>query len=222
MARKTPSHMSKTEKIENGAEIVKNDGNVILTDDGRILVSSKKLIELFDGHVNTASNWSKMGAPKFKRGWWDVKDIIRWRGMTSLGKGDSAEAQKLAADARLKTTRADVEELKYQSLTGELVPKAMVKANLVETFTRVRNSFLALGDRLMNRTYTLYPELAVEAKRMVDREVREALVEIAKGQNYKYATTRKMAGRPRRANATSPSGADAAAATESKRVGGQK
>jgi len=170
-----------------------------ITEDDRILYNSHKIAEILCVNEATLRKWSSAGCPKEKRGWWDLAAIIKWRGRAVGVQGQvSGEAARLVADTKLKEAQATIQEMKLHQMTGDLVPVKMVEERTIALFQKLQQSFLSIGDKLMNEVYTLYPELAIDAKRMIDNEVREALRAISKNGIYKPDLESKMAGRPRR------------------------
>lgn len=172
-----------------------------ITDDDRLLIGSLKLAEIMHVNVKSLPKWEARGCPKDSWGWWDIAAVIKWRTQTTGAdkQGPSTEADKLDADVKLKRAKAALEELKLQGLTNEMMPVSLIEQRVTAMFGNVRTSILGIGDKLLNQIYTQYPELATDAKKVIDHEVKEALRELATTGLYKSGTVRKVAGRPKRA-----------------------
>ena len=170
-----------------------------ITEGGRILLRSSKLAQVMHVSEKALPKWEAAGCPKEKRGFWDVAAVIKWRGRAvGVQGGPTAEADKLAADTKLKQTRAELEAIKLKSMTGEYMPIALIEERVTKIFANIRQSLLSIGERLLSQTYVMYPELAQEAKRMIDNEIRQALKELAAKGIYEPPPKRNMAGRPKR------------------------
>lgn len=173
-----------------------------ITDDERILLSTSKLAEIMQVSVKTVGVWERKGCPKEKRGWYDLAAVIRWRGREiGVQGGADGMAAKLEADTRLKMAKAAMAEAELRQKNGELVPLSIVEERLGELFSELRTSFLSIGDHIMAETYTQYPELAPQARRMIEIYVREALKTIADTGSFRYLArqpVKKAVGRPRK------------------------
>ncbi len=173
-----------------------------VSDDGRILLSTSKLAEIMSVSTKTVGVWERQGCPKEKRGWYDIAAVIRWRGREiGVQGGTDGMAAKLEADTRLKQAKAAMAEAELRLKNGELIPLSLVEERLGELFSEIRTSVLSIGDYIMSETYTQYPELAPQARRMIQIYVREALKNIADTGSFRYIagqSAKKSAGRPRK------------------------
>ncbi len=92
------------------------------------------------------------------------------------GRGDPGSAQSLAKErARLAREQADLANLKARQIRGELVDAGEVEARWKATLTNVRSGMLAVPSRVRGRL----PHLTVAEVEAVDREIRDALTELA-------------------------------------------
>ena len=151
----------------------------------------------------TLSAWEKKGAPKEKRGWWDIAALVNWRGRAvGIQGGPGAEADKLAADTRLKQARAAIAEQELRIKSGELISVVLVEERLTEAFGSIRTSMMAIADHVMTEIYSQYPELAPQVRGLIDTYVREGLKEVADSGRFCAPASRRPAkktgGRPRR------------------------
>lgn len=205
MKKTTQVNMPKVEK--NGAEAKpapKKNKFVEVTDDLRILLSTAALADVMQVSTKTVDTWQRQGCPKEKRGWYDLKAVLAWSGRgvnSSRGESDGLAA-KLAADTKLKEAKAGMAELEFKQKSGELIPLPVVEQVVGEKFAKLRISFLSIGDLIMAEMYSQYPELAQQARRVVDGHIRKALEEIADTGEFGYYAGRpaakKPVGRPRK------------------------
>lgn len=169
-----------------------------ITADERILLSTSKLAEVMGVSIKTIGVWEQKGLTKEKRGWWDIAKAIAWRNGQN---GPSVIADRMEADTRLKMAKAAMAEAELRLKNGELIPLSLVEERLGELFSEIRTSVLSIGDYIMSETYTQYPELAPQARRMIQIYVREALKNIADTGSFRYIagqSAKKSAGRPRK------------------------
>ena len=132
------------------------------TEDGQLIVSSEVLKRIFGVTQRLISDWAMQGCPKYDRGWWNLKDVIEWRGLgRQKGEKKSDEAKKLEADADLKYAKARQEELKLAEMMGELIPKERTKPHwghitlllLKSGFSLKWSQITVLLQRMQKRTY---------------------------------------------------------------------
>lgn len=173
------------------------------TEDGQLIVSSEVLKRIFGVTQRLISDWQMQGCPKYDRGWWNLKDVIEWRGLgRQKGQKKSDEAKKLEADADLKYAKARQEELKLAEMMGELIPKELVEATLASTFSSIRQRLLALPNNIRAECFTLYPENTTGVTKLADKAVRECLDYMARpnhpGDGNEVAGRTKKRGRPRK------------------------
>lgn len=207
--RSTPKSVddSKTIKAQEASKIKespKYNKRIEETEDGRILASSSTMADIMHVSTNTLGMWERQGCPKEKRGWYDIKAVVGWRGrlIGVQGGEDSNVAKKITADTRLKEAKAQMAELELQQKSGELVPLALVEQVVGEKFADIRTSMLSIGDLIMAEMYSQYPELAQQARRVIDGHIRKALETIADTGEFRYyagrRTDKKPVGRPRK------------------------
>lgn len=182
-------------------EAAKKNKWLQITDDGRILLSTSKLAEIMGVSVVTVHSWDRQDCPKEKRGWWDLKAVLVWRGRAvGIQGGADALADKLSADIRLKNARATLAEQELLVKSGELISMVLVEERLTELFGNLRTSIMGIADHIMTELYSQYPELAPQVRRLVDGYIREALKQIADNGGVLRAgrPAKKAVGRPRK------------------------
>lgn len=150
----------------------------------------------------TIHEWTRQGCPKYKRGWFDVGEVVRWR-MSSTGAATGGDKAKVDADVRYKTARAAIAEKELALKNGELLPTILVENRLTELFSNLKTSILAIPDHIMAEIYSQYPELAPQVRRLIDGYIREALKQIANNGGILEEAgqpVKKPVGRPRKNN----------------------
>lgn len=195
--------LAKLQQTEAGKMPPKRNKRIEETEDGRILVSTATLADIMHVSTNTVGTWERQGCPKEKRGWYDIKAVIGWRGREiGVQGGPNTLAQKLTADTRLKEAKAQMAELELKQKSGELIPLPLVEQVIDEKFASLRISMLSIGDLIMAEMYSQYPELAQQARRVIDGHIRKALETIADTGEFRYyagrPTAKKPVGRPRK------------------------
>nr|DAY74265.1 MAG TPA: DNA packaging protein [Caudoviricetes sp.] len=176
-----------------------------ITEDDRLLLSTSKLAEIMSVSPKTVGVWERQGCPKESRGWYDIHAVLVWRGRDAgiQGGADDGMAAKLQADTRLKQARATLAEQELRVKSGELIPTVLVEERLSEIFQNLKNSMLAIADHIMTEMYSQYPELAPQARRLIDGYVRTALKECADNGgvlNARGQPAKKAVGRPRKSH----------------------
>ena len=153
--------------------------------------SSADICEFFDISRETLSGWAKKGAPKESRGYWDLKKLIQWK----YGEGDtkeiSQESRKLKADVRYREAKADMIEIDKLEKVGQYVAVEDIEKTLTETFNRVKQGLLFMGHRIATELNAQYPEMALDAKRLVNEEVEKGLIQFAETGSYSKKLKRK-------------------------------
>lgn len=180
------------------------DSDYEVTADGRLLVSTARLINELHTTKQSLSVWVKKGCPREKPGWYDLWAVLQWKTAQSRSGETVTEADKLKADVKLKEAKIELANIEIQIKNGELVTLAAVKECLQVTFTDLKNNILAIGDRVMTDVYSQYPELAQQARRTIDGSIRAALKELAdspaKLRPAETSRPKKRAGRPKKSN----------------------
>jgi hypothetical protein len=131
--------------------------------------------------AQTLSDWEKRGAPKEGYGKWDIKKLIEWKYGAKAGDL-SPEARKLMAEADYREAKAAQEGIKLAVQRGEYIATTEVTQDLRRLFTILKRSLLAIGHEIATELNTFDPDAALEAKKVVDNAVQNALSQLAKGE----------------------------------------
>lgn len=104
-------------------------------------------------------------------------------------QGDQKESdlsdneKKLKAEAKLKTVKANQEELILLQMMGELIPQEQVKNELEMLFMDIRQQILTIPDKIKTRTYSISPEIAQDCEEEANVIIQECLTRLAGGNN---------------------------------------
>lgn len=161
---------------------MKEKETVRRNDNGELLITSKDMMILFNIEEVTLAKWAKSGCPKVQRGLWNLREVIRWRGIAKRGDNDqdqSDEARKLQADADYKHAKARQEEVRLQEMLGELVPIEMIKDKWAMAFTEIRQLLLKLPTDIRVAVHTQYPDCSEGVTEIAEETVRKCLFGLA-------------------------------------------
>jgi len=182
--------LAEKQEAEENATITKG----VKLKDGVLMVSTGMVVDLYQTSRNTVDKWIRGGAPKHERGWWDLKELIKWRGESAGSQGltPSAAANKIVADTRYKDARANIEQLRLQQIIGTVIPVEIMQQ-------RLENTFFAFSQSLKNLAESLYPELSAKGREKLNDGFTKALTALSGDELYKPSANSKMArtGRPR-------------------------
>lgn len=170
-------------------DMVKKEGEP----DNSFIFSTAQTCNFFNISRETLSGWAKKGAPKEKRGYWDIKKLVEWK----FGEGNiaqlSPEARKLQADVKYREAKADMEEIKKLEKVGQYVSVDDVEKSLAELFIRIKQGLLFMGHRIATELNAQFPDLALDAKRLVDEEVAKGLTQLAQTGEYSERKRKRKA-----------------------------
>jgi hypothetical protein len=65
--------------MHGGGDIGMDISKSVKVIEGKLCLSSTAICEVLDIHRNTLQNYTKAGLPKVKTGWFDLREVIRWR-----------------------------------------------------------------------------------------------------------------------------------------------
>ncbi len=135
-------------------------------------VSERTLRDLAaEGHV------VKFGRSRYRRDASIRAYCDHLRGVASGRGGDEAVATLTAERARLAREQADTVALKRAALTGALIPAADVERRWRQVLASVRTRLMGVPSRVRQHL----PHLALNDVQVLDRELRDALTELADG-----------------------------------------
>ena len=148
-----------------------NENKVIITELDEVLLTTSMLAKILNTSPKSIAAWHKAGMPKVKTGWWNIADVLEWRG-TSTNTGDvSDEARKSKADADYRESKAEKESISLAVLKSEYISKEEVDRQWTVVGTTMKTN-------LMLWTKTLAPELAHLDMRSVEKVLSDAVYDL--------------------------------------------
>jgi phage terminase Nu1 subunit (DNA packaging protein) len=134
----------------------------------KLILSTKEIIELLDISDRTLTDWKRQGLAQHSRGWWDLKLVLKWRGMiNSSGSGNKSvnlQQKKLEAEVAFKEAQSELTRLKTDIANGKYIDKELVEAELSRFFVIFKKSAMSLPRKLVGEIGT-YVE-PIEARRI--------------------------------------------------------
>lgn len=124
--------------------------------DGRMLVTTARLCELLEITDKTTTNWKRSGCPQHSRGWWDVKEVLKWRGQISTTedaatkKGRNLQQEKLEWEVEYKKQQTELTRMKNDIAEGKYIERDFVESELSRFFLVFKKSSTALARKLGN------------------------------------------------------------------------
>ena len=154
----------------------------------RIFFNAKMTAIFFEVSERALLEWVKRGCPKAGRGWYDIKAVMDWRGSTTGPKATelSAEARKIAAEAKYKEAKAAMAAMDQAVMEGRYIEKAEVDRTWATVGTQLKANIMAW-------VRTLTPQLAHQDMRSVEKVMIEAVYDLleqlsSKGRYQKKAS----------------------------------
>lgn len=134
------------------------------------------------------TTWEKKGAPKEGRGEWNIKKLVDWKYQSSEM---SPEVRKLTAEADLKEAKAKQEKIKLSLTEDRFLDAKVINVHLKRLFTALKQSLVSLGHRVGGELNSIDPVAAIEAKKIIEQEIRTALEDIAKGREIRVRKSKR-------------------------------
>lgn len=148
----------------------------------QFIFNTKETCDFFGISRESLSSWEKKGAPKEGRGKWDLKKLVEWR--FGGGHKESPEIRKLKAEADLKEAKARQEQIKLGVTEEEFIPVKTVTTDLQRLFTVLKRNLFAIGHDVATDLNSFDAEAALEAKKVVDKHIEEALEQMSRSGIY--------------------------------------
>lgn len=148
----------------------------------QFIFGTQETCDFFAISRETLSTWEKKGAPKEGRGKWDLKKLVEWR--FGGGHKESPEVRKLKAEADLKEAKARQEQIKLGVTEEEFIPVKTVTADLRRLFTILKRNLRSIGHDVATDLNSFDAEAALEAKKVVDNRIDEALEQMSRSGIY--------------------------------------
>ena len=134
-----------------------------------ILDSQDQVAKVFRVTSRTVANWVKDGMPVTKEGRYDIVEIQTWRFHKKNKKRTGDEDDDW--DAKYREYKAKLEQIKFKTTIGELIPMREVEAGLIQISIAIKRALLALPR-------SVAPRLVGLESREIENILRERVEEI--------------------------------------------
>lgn len=149
-------------------------------DNGRLIVNTETLCELLSVSRVAVKYWSDEGCPKHSRGWWDLGEVLKWKGMVgtsntkSVSETDdmSLKEKKLFFEIKYKESQAENMELKNAISKGEYLKREDVIQELNRFFVILKRSLMGLSKKIVTDIGIL---LDKNVARKVESQIKEVI-----------------------------------------------
>lgn len=115
----------------------------------RILLKTTEAAVFFDISSRTLQRYHKQGCPKYKRGWWDIKEIRKW--LNQEAEDNKLESRKLKAEIEYKEAQAKLKEKELEISEGDYIEKEEVKSQWIRRVIEVKKGLLALPQKIASQ-----------------------------------------------------------------------
>lgn len=152
-------------------------------------VQKKELAEILGVSEKTLTTWQKNGMPIEVQGGrgqsntYDTEEVINWvvtQRVAKMGGGQSGEVSAVfdekIENGRLKHWQANEKEISVREEAKQLLRRDEVEFKLGQLITSAKSGLMNLAPRLAQRL-----ALSKEQKKIVDDEVRSALISMGDG-----------------------------------------
>lgn len=167
-------------------------------EDGRVLVTTNKLCSLLDITDKTLTNWKRSGCEQHSRGWWDLKEVLKWRGTIQVGedaaskKGVNLQQKKLEWEVAYKEAQTENTRMKNDLAEGKYVEREFVEMELSRFFLVFKKSTTALTRKLGNMIGSyMQPLEARRAENEIAETINDALEQMSVEGVYNVKKTRR-------------------------------
>ena len=158
---------------------VKNENNKVFEVES-IVVNTETICELLSISRMTLTKWSEEGCPKKGRGWWDLGEVLKWKGMVGVGNiksisetdDMSLKEKKLFFEIKYKESQAENMELKNAISKGEYLKREDVIQELNRFFVILKRSLMGLSKKIVTDIGIL---LDKNVARKVESQIKEVI-----------------------------------------------
>lgn len=146
---------------------------------GKLCLTTTVMSQVLGVEDRTIQVWGEKGCPKAARGWWDIAEVLRWRGLVGTdgvkteGEAEkiSTSGRKLDAEVRLKEFKAEEAGFKNAVNKGEYVRKDEITAELQRFFVVLKRS-------MTGYSRTIATELSSHVDVLAARRIEKMITEL--------------------------------------------
>lgn len=162
-----------TSELRNWGEVM--DGIKMVED--QIIISTKQLIKLLDISDRTLTDWKRSGLTQHSRGWWDLKQVLKWRGQiynadSEVSKSMTLQQKKLEVEVAFKEAQGELIRLKTDLANGKYLDKVLVETELSRFFLIFKKSAMTLPRKLAGE---ISPYVEPIKARTIEKELSEII-----------------------------------------------
>lgn len=141
-------------------------------DNGEIIVTTKVLCQILDLGPEMISRHNRAGMPKVATGWWNVREVLVWLGMSKDKDGTKSAAQrKLEAEADYREAKAKREKRMNEVLEGQYIAAEDVTREWTGRVNELKSSLGLLAKAVSKE----FPD--ADTRVVVERTVNECVNE---------------------------------------------
>ncbi|MGL5327844.1 MAG: hypothetical protein ACRDD7_01160 [Peptostreptococcaceae bacterium] len=126
-------------------------------ENGRLIVNTDALCNLLSISRMAVKKWADEGCPKHGRGWWDLGEVLKWKGMVGSGnlksvkdsKEMSFKEKKMYFEMKYKEAQAENMDLKNSIAKGEYIKRDEIIQELNRFFIVLKRSLMGLSRKLV-------------------------------------------------------------------------
>ena len=147
-----------------------------------VIMSSELTAKYFGVSQQTLSNWVRAGCPRYKYGFYDLREVSEYRfkvaGPMKTPESERdleslpVQQQKLFYEQRLKAAQAEAAEYKNEIAKGEYLPREQVVNDLRKFCVVLKRSLQGLGRRISRDVAS---QLGPVEARKFDRTIKDML-----------------------------------------------
>ena len=146
-----------------------------LDEDENLYVSTEMICKLFDVSRAALKKWKDQGCPQAKRGWFDLREVLKWKGENSTGKIDkttSTQEKKLFYEAKYKEEQVRRIELKNSIAEGAYLSREEAEIELKRLLVVLKTSLTGLGNTLSNEVSL---HVNTDIARQLDKGIKDSI-----------------------------------------------
>lgn len=143
---------------------------VKFSEHGELIVTTAVLCQILDLGPEMISRHNRAGMPKVATGWWNIREVLVWLGMSKDKDGTKSAAQrKLEAEADYKEARAKREKRLSEVLDGQYIDVADVQREWTGRVLELKSSLGLLAKAVSKE----FPD--TDTRVIVERTVNECV-----------------------------------------------
>lgn len=146
-----------------------------LDEENNLLVSTEMICKLFDVSRAALKKWRDGGCPQIQRGWFDLREVLKWKGENSSGKIDkntSSREKKLYYEAKYKEEQVRRIELKNAIAEGAYLSREEAESELKRLLVVLKTSLVGLGNAISTEV-SLHVDS--ETARLLDKNIQDTI-----------------------------------------------